>query len=77
MRTIARKYSPLPGPPGERRVSCDYCGITWMRSQCRRDAAGFLACPDDQDGRDTVTLDRANAAGAAEVRLPRPGMERW
>jgi hypothetical protein len=75
--TMPRQYGRLPGPPGERRVVCDYCGITWYRSACRRDASGFLACPDDQSGRDTATLDRLNAQAAAQVRYPRPAIERW
>ena len=66
MLTIPRKY-PGSAPPGERKVMCDYCGMAWLRSVCRRDASGFLACPDDQDGRDTVTLDRINAQAAAQV----------
>lgn len=74
---MPRRYSALPGPPGERRVTCDYCGIEWYRSQCRRDPAGFLACPDDQGGRDTVTLNRLNAEAAAQVRYPRAPVERW
>lgn len=64
MRTIPRRY-PFPAPAGEHQVTCAYCGMKWYRSQCRRDASGYLACPDDQDGLDTVSLDRANAAGAA------------
>lgn len=60
MRTIPRRY-PFPAPRGERRYTCDYCGMKWYISQLRRDASGFYACPDDQDGRDTVTLDRLNA----------------
>lgn len=68
--TMPRKYA-LPAPVGERRVVCDYCGITWYRSECRRDAAGFLACPDDQGGRDSVTLDRQNAEYAARAQARR------
>lgn len=77
MRTMPRKYGRLPGPPGERRVVCDYCGITWYRSACRRDMSGLLACPDDQSGRDTMTLDRANAQAGVEALPPRPLSERW
>ena len=76
MLTMPRRY-PFPAPRGERREYCSYCGILWYRSSLRRDAAGFLACPDDQGGRDTVTLDRLNAAGAQQVRLPRPAIEKW
>lgn len=73
MRTIPRRYPNLPGPPGERRVFCDYCGIKWYRSELHRDASGFLACPDEGDGRDATTLDRLNARAAAAAARPRPG----
>lgn len=69
--TMPRKY-PLPAPGGERRVFCDYCGIKWYRSEMKRDASGRLACPDDQSGRDAVTLDRANARAAALATRPKP-----
>jgi hypothetical protein len=58
-------------------VTCDYCGIKWYRSECRVDASGFLACPDDQDGRDQVTCDRQNQAAATEPTWkPKTGWER-
>jgi hypothetical protein len=75
MRTMSRKY-PFPAPRGERRYVCDYCGMTWYMSQLRRDAAGFYACPDDQSGRDTVTLNRQNAAGRVEGGVPIAGTVR-
>jgi len=77
MRTMSRRYSPTPGPPGERRDFCAYCGMKWYRSQMRRDASGQLACPDDQPGRDAVTLDRINSQNARTVRQPRPTVEKW
>lgn len=61
--TMPRRYVG-PAPKGERRRTCDYCGIPWYQSVMRRDAAGLWACPDDQAGRDTVTLDRLNASGS-------------
>lgn len=67
MRTMPRKY-PSPAPRGEHRRLCDYCGILWYASDLRRDAAGLYACPDDQSGRDVVTLARANQADAAAAR---------
>lgn len=77
MRTIPRNIA-LPLPRGERRVTCDYCGAKWMRSDCIRDASGFLACPDDQEGRDAVTLDRLNAASASSIdAVPRGTGEDW
>lgn len=46
---------------------CDYCGIKWYRSECRRDATGWLSCPDCQDdGKDLMTMERERAAAAAE-----------
>lgn len=77
MRTMTRRYSPTPGPPGERRAMCAYCGIFWYRSQMRRDASGQLACPDDQQGRDQVTLNRLNSQGARTVKYPRPTVDKW
>jgi hypothetical protein len=55
---------------------CDYCGIFWYQSDLRKDAAGFYACPDDQSGRDVVTLDRQNAAGRGEGGAPMQGTVR-
>lgn len=75
--SIPRRYPQLPGPPGERKVMCDYCGIDWYRSVCRRDAAKLLACPDCQPGRDTVTLDRLNSINSARVRGRRPPPDTW
>lgn len=77
MLTMPRNYWPLPGPPGERRAVCDYCGITWYRSSMRRDESGFLACPDDQDGRDVVQLNRLNQEAAQRSRLRRDPGENW
>ena len=71
--SIPRRYPGRVGPPGERQVECAYCGIKWYRSDCVRDASGYLVCPDDQDGRDTVTLDRANARELEKATRPRPG----
>ena len=78
MLTKPRKY-PFPAPPGEYSTTCDYCGCEWYRSDLRRDASGFLACPDDQDGRDTVTLQRleTEAISKALEDLKRVRRERW
>lgn len=67
MRTIQRHHS---GARGDFRVTCDYCGFEWMRSRCKRDGAGLLACPLDMDGKDAVTLSQENAAGAVESLAP-------
>lgn len=72
---MPRRY-PFPAPKGERRYRCDYCGIVWYMSQLRKDAAGFYACPDDQSGRDVVTLDRANTTGPVSSGIPVTGTVR-
>jgi hypothetical protein len=69
MRTIGRKYN--GGVRGDWAAECDYCGATWHRSRMVRDASGFLACPDDQDGKDSVTLARENAASAKSMPIIR------
>lgn len=69
MRTITHKRSHR-SPPGDTVKLCSYCGIAWYRSQLRRDASGNQACPDDQKGRDVVTLNEGNAAALANRRLP-------
>lgn len=66
---------PSPLPPNECTRICGYCGAKWLRSQCRKDASGFILCEDcDDGGRDQVTLDRENAAAAqsADARLRKP-----
>jgi len=67
MRTIGHRW-PSSAPQGDRSVFCDYCGVKWRRSQCTRDRAGRLACPDDREGKDEVTLSEENAAAAAQLR---------
>ncbi len=68
MRTVGRKR-PSQSPPGDFQALCDQCGVIWYRYRLRRDASGFLTCPDDNDvGRDTVTISRENAQGAARSR---------
>lgn len=64
MRTVGRKR-PSASPPGDYQALCDQCGVVWYRARLRRDASGFLTCPDDNDvGHDAVTISRENAAGA-------------
>lgn len=65
MRTIGRHWP--KSWQGSYAAHCDYCGVRWPRLKMARDAAGLLACPDDQPGRDVATLDRENAAGAREA----------
>jgi hypothetical protein len=52
---------------GDFAMECHYCQTLWPRSKLRRDAAGFLSCPDEGPGRDSVTLARLNAQGAASM----------
>lgn len=59
MKTIPGKIDPS-WPRGTYRARCDYCGAGFMRHQLRRNESGFLACPDDQQGRDEVMLNRLN-----------------
>lgn len=54
-------------PRGTYQARCDYCGAVYYRHMLRRDESGFLACPSDQRGRDTVLLSRLNAEHAAQV----------
>lgn len=70
MRTISRHW-PQTAPRGDYQAMCDYCGVQWRRSELRRDAAGKLACPDDQPGRDEVTLSRLNAESVTQRELGR------
>lgn len=68
MRTIGRHW-PKDAPRGDYQCRCDYCGVTWRRSQLRRDAAGLLACPDDSPGLDVVTLSRGNLEGMRHKKI--------
>jgi hypothetical protein len=56
-------------------VICDWCGVPWRLSQMTLDAAGHLRCPDDQRGRDGVTLSLVNARAAEKRRGPDLGFE--
>lgn len=58
---------------------CSYCSMSWYRSACVRDATGYLACPDCQDGKDLATLDRERAEAIAELAAEHTpsGSERW
>lgn len=78
MSHIPRQYN-FPAPRGEYQTECAYCGITWYRSDLRRDESGLLACPDDQEGRCTAELDRLNAEAAAQAiaELPAGIKEPW
>jgi hypothetical protein len=78
MSHIPRKY-PFPAPAGEYQTECAYCGITWYRSELRRDEAGQLVCPDDIEGRSAAALDRLNQQAVAEAvaAQARPRRERW
>ena len=68
-RTIGRHW-PKTARRGDYQAMCDHCGVLWRRSQLHRDGAGSLVCPDEGDGRDSVTLDALNAASAQELTGP-------
>jgi hypothetical protein len=53
MRTIGRRYF---GKRPNYAARCDYCDVRWHRDEMRTDANGFLACPDDQEGRTEMDL---------------------
>lgn len=65
MRTIGRRW-PKRAPKGDFVAMCDYCGANWRRSQLIKDRAGYLVCPDDQGGRDAVTLSEEAAAASVD-----------
>lgn len=76
--SVPRHYPHDHVLPGERQDNCAYCGGRFYRSEMRRDGAGYLVCPDDDDGgRDVVTLDRLNAQGASQRRLTPPPSEEF
>ena len=66
MRTIGRRW-PRRAPKGDFVAMCDYCGANWRRSLMKRDRSGYLACPDDQGGRDAVTLAEEAADAAMDT----------
>lgn len=70
MRTISR-HKPSQLPRNDTLSQCSYCGVSWYRSQLRRDRTGNLACPRDYGG-DIVTLSEANAAAAQHYPADRP-----
>lgn len=71
-RTIG-KHWPKSAEFCDYTAKCDYCDVVWRRSQLRRDGAGFLACPDEGDGLDRVTLDQMNEAASLEDERSNPG----
>lgn len=72
-RTIG-KHWPKSAEFCDYTAKCDYCDVLFRRSQLRRDGAGFLACPDEGDGLDRVTLDELNLEGSLEeTRRGAPG----
>jgi hypothetical protein len=78
MLTVGRKR-PDSSPRGDTQGICSYCGAQWYVSQMRKDRAGLWACPNDQGGRDIVTLTEGNARGAQKQAPPLapqgPGMD--
>lgn len=68
MITIGRRYS---GPRRNYACPCDYCGVMWHRHELVLDGNGYLACPDDRDGRTEKELDALRAEGALEPTVVR------
>lgn len=68
MTTIGRKYS---GPRRNWAERCDYCDVMWHRNELRLDENGYLACPDDRDGRVEKALDYQRAIDASEPSIVR------
>ncbi len=68
MKSIGKKW-PSDAPRGDYKVTCQYCGQKFRRSQMQKDGAGRLSCPYDF-GADEVTLSLENAAAAAVPRRP-------
>ena len=66
-RTIGR-HRPKSSPRNDYEAMCDYCGVAYLRSQLRRDAAHRLYCRDEGNGRDQVTLGRLIAQDSARPR---------
>lgn len=69
MRRTVHRHRPPTSPAGDTLRTCGYCGVEWYRSQLQRDAAGILACPDDQSGLDAVSLSKGNADAASHHRM--------
>src|SRR5688500_17336229 len=71
MRTSGRRIK-----KGERaRSLSDHCGARFDLRDLVRDASGLLRCPQEGNGRDTVTLNEANVAAAeawADRKMPVP-----
>ena len=61
--TIGRHHA---GRRPDFQQDCDYCGVTWLMSELRRDSEGYWVCPDDW-GKTAKDLDMANAASASRV----------
>lgn len=66
--TIGRTYC---GPRRNWAEDCDYCGVKWHRSELRMNESGFLACPDDRDGRVEKALDYQRAIDASDPSIIR------
>jgi hypothetical protein len=72
MRTIGYRH-PKTSPRRDHPVTCDICGVRWLRSKCVRDPSGLLRCPDDQDGREAFELAEITARNAESLGYREPG----
>lgn len=59
---IGRRYS---GRKREYTADCDYCGVRFHRAELVLNPEGFLACPDDRDGRTAIEIDYQRAMDSA------------
>lgn len=61
---MARTYGSHAGPgcAGKYPARCDLCGVVYFAEDLRRGPDGFFRCPDDQEERGALELDRANAS---------------
>lgn len=68
MMTVGRAYQ---GPRRNWQETCDYCGVIWHRHELILDENGFLACPDDREGRTEQAIDYERAIAAAAPSIVR------
>lgn len=68
MSTIGRNHV---GPARTWAEECSYCGVMWLRTDMVRNADGYLACPDDREGRTAIEIDAQRASDASEVSVIR------
>lgn len=73
MSTIGRHHH---GTRRDTQSECAYCGVVYLRSELRLNMEGFLACPDDWDGRTALEIDYQRAIDAAVPSEIRPARDK-